>query len=303
MVCGAAGYFLLAGVPLFEPAKPVVLSVVHVLTPVLIFLMLFFTFCKVRPADLRPARWHVWLLGLQSVVSVGVALWLISARPSFEVEVAGEAVLACVVCPTAMAAAVITGKLGGNAGSLTAYTLESNLLSALLITALCPMVHASPHLDLWQAFFTLLYKVLMLLILPFLAAWTVRVFLPRLHAACVGVKDLSFYLWGFSLTMVMAQAVRILMINRAHWVTAALLMVVAAVVCSLQFLLGKVIGGRYCERISGGQAFGQKNTVFGIWMALNYLAPISAVAVGGYVVAQNVINSWQLWRKRLRDEV
>ena len=73
--------------------------------------------------------------------------------------------------------------------------------------------------------------------------------------------------------------------------------------CCLQFFLGKRIGARYGERITGGQALGQKNTILAIWLAHTYLTPVTAVGAGSYVVWQNIINSWQLWRQRARQEV
>ena len=54
----------------------------------------------------------------------------------------------------------------------------------------------------------------------------------------------------------------------------------------------------HCIGISGGQALGQKNTILAIWMAHTYLNPLSSVAPGSYVLWQNIINSWQLWKKR-----
>ena len=75
------------------------------------------------------------------------------------------------------------------------------------------------------------------------------------------------------------------------------------VACSAQFLLGKVIGQRYNARIAGGQALGQKNTVLAIWMALTYVHPIASIGPASYVVWQNIINSWQLWKKNKRDRV
>lgn len=301
MLLGTAAYFLLADVACLSPLKPVAWDVVHVATPVLIFLMLFFTFCRVSPREVLPVRWHAVLLGLQSVASVAVALWLMQARPAAPAAAVGQGVLACVVCPTAMAAAVITGKLGGNAGSLTAYTLESNLLSALLITVLFPLVNAGHGAPAASVFAVLLVKVVALLLVPFAAAQAVRRYLPRLHAACLRLKDAAFYLWACSLTMVMAQALRIVFINLGHPLLVALLVAVATAVCCAQFAAGRAIGARYGERISGGQALGQKNTVFGIWVTLAYLESTAAVALGAYVVAQNLINSWQLWRKRRND--
>ena len=68
--------------------------------------------------------------------------------------------------------------------------------------------------------------------------------------------------------------------------------------CAVQFFLGKNIGSAYHDRISAGQALGQKNTVLAIWMACTYLNPLSSVAPGSYVIWQNLFNSWQLWKKR-----
>ena len=81
--------------------------------------------------------------------------------------------------------------------------------------------------------------------------------------------------------------------NVELWIALACL-----VICCLQFLLGKTIGSRYNDRISAGQALGQKNTVLAIWMAYTFLNPLSSVGPGSYVLWQNIINSYQLWKKR-----
>ena len=79
----------------------------------------------------------------------------------------------------------------------------------------------------------------------------------------------------------------------------------ALTVCGLQFWIGKVIGARWNQRITGGQALGQKNTVFAIWLAHTYMTPITAVGAGSYVIWQNIINASQLWlkqRERLKGD-
>lgn len=77
--------------------------------------------------------------------------------------------------------------------------------------------------------------------------------------------------------------------------------VISLVCCLFQFAAGKHIGGAYGERTEGGQALGQKNTVFIIWMGYTFLSPVTAVAGGFYSVWHNIINSWQLYRKRMAD--
>ena len=41
----------------------------------------------------------------------------------------------------------------------------------------------------------------------------------------------------------------------------------ALVICVLQVILGRRIGRRYGDPVSGGQGLGQKNTILAIWIA------------------------------------
>ena len=77
-----------------------------------------------------------------------------------------------------------------------------------------------------------------------------------------------------------------------------LIMGAASVVyCAIQFAVGKWMGGRYGDRMAGGQLLGQKNSAMGIWIANTYLLPLASVFPALYSIWQNVFNSWQLWRK------
>ena len=75
----------------------------------------------------------------------------------------------------------------------------------------------------------------------------------------------------------------------------------ALVICVAQFALGRYVGRRYGDPVSGGQGLGQKNTILAIWMAQVYLNPLASIAPASYVLWQNLINSWQLWRKGKSD--
>jgi len=218
-------------------------------------------------------------------------------------KVLAEGIMACLLSPTATAAAVVTGKLGGSAASLTSYTLESNILSALLITVLCPLVNPLPDMDVFSAFFHVLFKISTLLLLPFILAFGLKYAMPHLHARLAALKDVSYYLWGFSLTIVTGLTVRMVWLNMSDGILEIALVSGAAIVCLFKFAYGKFIGHLYSkeDKISAGQALGQKNTAFTIWMALNFLNPIAAVAPGSYVIWQNIINSYQLWQKRKTD--
>ncbi|MDR0230786.1 MAG: transporter, partial [Dysgonamonadaceae bacterium] len=80
-------------------------------------------------------------------------------------------------------------------------------------------------------------------------------------------------------------------ITRILWVAGG-----AAVICWLQFSIGWFIGKKHNNRIVGGQGLGQKNTILAIWMADTFFNPLVAIAPASYVVWQNLINSYQLWK-------
>ena len=77
-----------------------------------------------------------------------------------------------------------------------------------------------------------------------------------------------------------------------------ILAAVAAIICVAQFALGRKIGAKYGDTVAGGQSLGQKNTVLAVWMAQSFLNPISCVAPTAYIVWQNIVNSYQIYRKK-----
>ena len=54
------------------------------------------------------------------------------------------------------------------------------------------------------------------------------------------------------------------------------------------------------DAITAGQALGQKNTGFLIWLGYSYMTPVTSVAGGLYSVFQNCINSFELYQKEKR---
>ena len=302
MSVGVAAYFFLAKIPLFEPLKPGIDRVIAVLMPLLIFLQLLLTFCKIEVSDLKLRPWHGWLLLIQVAACMAMGVFL----ACFHIDEANreifEAAMVCFICPTATAAAVVTGKLGGSAADITTYTLLSNLLAALVVPLVFPWVEPRADVHFLGAFLKILGKVFPLLIMPFLLALFLRRFVPVVHGFLLKLRDAAFYLWGVALAIVMGQTVRSLVHSDAPVLVEAMIAVAGLVTCIIQFYLGKRIGGHYGSRISGGQALGQKNTALAVWMAYTYLNPVSSVGPGSYALWQNLINSWQLWKKRKKDE-
>lgn len=117
-------------------------------------------------------------------------------------------------------------------------------------------------------------------------AWFLRVFVKNVHRCLLGFHDAAFYLWAVALAIVSGQTVRSLANSDAPVFVEVLIALAGLAACCVQFYLGKRIGGHYNDRISGGQALGQKNTVLAIWMSYTYLNPLSSVGPGSYVLWQ-----------------
>ena len=202
------------------------------------------------------------------------------------------------ICPTATAAAVVTGKLGGSAANLTTYTILINLVTALIVPIFVPLIHPHPDLTFGVSFSLILSKVFPLLFCPFLAALFVRYCLPGVHKLVVRCKDLAFYLWAVALAIAIGVTVKSIVHSEVSVLYQLGIAGISLVCCIVQFWAGKRIGTCYNDSISAGQALGQKNTVFAIWMGYTFMTPVTSVAGGFYSIWHNIYNSYQLYRKR-----
>lgn len=299
MIVGALSYLLYINIPCLYATRAVVGNVVSFMQPALIFLILFVTFCKINIRELRFERWHFILLFFQLILFVGISLALafISNLPHIA-RLMLEAAMLCLVCPTATAAAVITAKLGGSAASLISYTMLINFSVALFAPFFLTLSNPMEGVSFLSSFLQIMGKVFPLLICPLIAAELVRKFLPAFHTLLVKKgRNIPFFLWLVALALAIAMTTRAIVNSNVSVLTMAAIALVSLVCCVVQFAYGRFVGRRYGECITGGQALGQKNTVFAIWLAYTFMTPITALAGGFYSVWHNVINTWQLYRK------
>ena len=246
-------------------------------------------------------RSHFWLLLIQITLFLILAAVLI-LFPASRHRIFIESALLCFICPTATAAAVVTSKLGGNASSLTSYTILANLLTALAVPIVLPFAHPHEGMDFWNSFLLILSKIFPMLICPFLAAWALRLFLPKLHGKMLKYMGATFYLWAISLSIAIAITTKFMIHAQLSIAAQCTIAGITLAACIIQFAMGKYIGALHNDRISGGQALGQKNTVFAIWMGYTFLSPITSVAGGFYLIWHNVINTYQLYRVRKLEQ-
>ena len=318
MVTGASLYLIYHFLP--EPVHrigPFLDNLVSVLQPLLIFSMLFLTFCGIEPRDLKPHRWHWWLLliqgGLFSLLGLVVIWGLRNLPDGQDCAILVESAMLCLICPTATAAAVVTRKLGGDMAGITTYTILINMLTAVLVPLFVPLIRPVDGVDFFAAFSMILAKVFPLLIMPCLCAWLVRYMFPRLHRRLLDFADMPFYIWAVALTLSIAVSVRSLMASTLELELITGMAVVSLISCVFQFMAGRYVGSRYRPRrkevsqeaarrgrlvrtITAGQSLGQKNTVFAIWMGYTFMTPETAIVGGLYSIWHNIYNSWQLRR-------
>lgn len=325
MVVGIAGY--------------AVFRHLHALLTPLIWLMLFFTFCKVNPRDLRLHAWHGCVLVVQLLLSgvVYYALHYLALSPRLVAlwgaetgETVAQGVMMCLIMPTATAAPIIAGKLGGSIQNLTSFTLLSNFATAIVVPAWFPLVNPEAGIGFWVASVTILKRVGPLLMGPFLAAWLLRLGYDwvqrrrgsdkRFHLSATFAK-MPFYLWVGTIVVLMAEITYTLVHTDYNPWVVAVLCVGSLAACLMQFVIGRTIGYHLpaanrgedyhdvvvnpravpttmagVSRITAGQAMGQKNTTLAIWMCGAYLMPLTALAPAAYIIWQNVVNSLQIRR-------
>jgi len=306
MVAGASLYLVYHSIPALHPAGPMLETIIKKVQPALLFAMLFLSFCRIEPKDLRPHRWQFWLLLVQGLSFISLAMLLVIASKhdgafaSFvtSLRIPLEAAILCLVCPTATACAVVTNKLGGDMAQAVTYTIFINVLVAILVPIFVPLLYPSGEISFIEAFLKILSKVFPLLIMPCITAWLVKWIFPKFHAWLTGITDLAFYIWAVSLTLAILMSTRAIVYNEGSpWLLLGIA-IASLATCLLQFWVGRKIGGLYSEKakVTVGQSLGQKNTVFAIWMGYTFMDPIVSVAGGFYSIWHNIYNSWQLYR-------
>ena len=297
MLCGVTAYLIFAFVPFLEPAAVFFSPILDMILPLFMFLILYVTFCKVDFRKLVPVGWHLWV-GVFQLLFVAI---IVGAILVFEVKGNGlillESILACIIGPCAAAAAVVTLKLGGSLEEMTTYKFLSNFLCAALIPICFPLIEPGNGMGFMASFLLILYKVCVILVVPMLLAYITKHFKPlhRFYEWLIGVRDLSFYLWGCSLTIVTGTTMKNIVHADAGVPFLILIAALGFLVCVLQFAVGRYIGHFFKSTVNAGQSLGQKNTAFAIWIAYTYLNPLASVGPGCYILWQNLINSVEIW--------
>ena len=264
------------------------------LTPILLFFMLFFTFCSVDFKEIKFRKEYLFLVLYQIGVSIGVYLLVRQYD-----EILAQGVMICILAPTAVAAVVMASMLGANVASVTSYSLLINLVISIVAPLYFSIMDVPETLPFWISTKSIMLKIFPLLIVPMLLVFIIKKTSKKIGTALQKTSILSFYLWVVSATIVMGNTMKFILLQDSNnYLTVVLLILSSLILCIFQFVFGYYYGKRYKDELACTQYMGQKNTILAIWMAQTFLNPIASIAPAAYVLWQNFVNTYQLWRRK-----
>ncbi len=260
------------------------------LAPSMLFAMLFITFCTVDLRDIRFSMMHFWIVLFQLVTAIASYYLLLPLG-----GIIAQGVMVCFATPVAMAAVVIGRLLGAKVLTIASFTIVCNFVMAVFIHFF--FVHIGSEGCSFSLIFS---RVAPLMLLPPLVAQLLRHTLPSI-TTWVGERSFaSYYIWLVSLIVTVGRTVAFISKNMdsIELSTGAALAFGALISCLIQYRVGRILGSRYGDPAAGEQSLGQKNTILAIWMTQTFLSPIASIAPTSYVIWQNLINSYKIFKSK-----
>ena len=270
------------------------------IVPYFIFIILLLNFVAVDLRKLHISSMNLWLMLFQIVVSIGGYYTIRSVYPN---ETVAQGILIGILCPVAASVVVIASMLGAKRETTTTYTIVGNLMVAIIAPVYFSFIGSHQDMSFINSFLLILSKISPVIALPFFVVLVLQVFFPKTNHFLSRYKGISFDLWAICLLLTLGQTINFIFIHgKGNENTILALGISSVITCTIHFATGKWLGGKYGDRIAGGQLLGQKNTAMGIWMANTYLNPLASVFLAFYSIWQNLFNSWQLWYQDRKNE-
>ncbi len=271
------------------------LKVLSPATPFLLAIMLLISYSRIDWREIKFTKAHIILLAIQYLGSIAVYITLKPINP-----ILAQGAMICIFAPTATAAPVVVGLLGGNIGSAATFTLFSNLSTAFMAPIYFTLMSSNTtDIHFLYSFLFILKRVLPVLVLPFLLALLFKSRIPKLHNKLQTSQIFSYYIWGLALAIVIANMVYfVIQEGNNNFRLEVMLAITSFIIAITQFAVGRKVGSKFNITVTGGQGLGQKNTILAVWLTQTYLHPIASLGPGFYILWQNLINSYQIWKKR-----
>jgi BASS family bile acid:Na+ symporter len=251
--------------------------------------MLFIMFLHTDFDDIKLQRSHLRLLLLNLAMGI-LPFFLFSALKRPELA---QAAFWTGIAPTATAAPVVMGFLGGQANYVLAGFVLSNCCIPLALPLL--LVGLSGHFS-YTSMLPIAWNIVQLIGVPLYLARLLRMVQARVSKHAKRLKNLSFALWVIMLFYIAADASAFIQQQDSDggYATIWLIAALSLLICLLNFLLGYSVGSSGLRRESS-QTLGQKNTSLTIYLALSYANPLAALGPTFYVFWHNTWNALQLY--------
>ncbi|NND08753.1 MAG: hypothetical protein HKN87_20455 [Saprospiraceae bacterium] len=202
------------------------------------------------------------------------------------------------ISPTAAAAPVLAQFLRAEVGYVTTAVLLSNPLVALAIPLVLPLLlPVSSSLTVGDVFI----PVMIVVGVPLVVSLTIQRASQRLSNQLLRLGPLSFYLFLLNVFIGCGKATHFIRYDSTDTMLTLLgIAGITGIICLMQFKIGERFEGLDL-RMASSLSLGRKNTMFGLWLALTFVAPTVALGPIFYIIFQNVYNSFQILQLEKHD--
>lgn len=262
----------------------------------ILMLLLLFAFLNIKINRKIIHKIHFVLLGINILFPVILYFILLNFN-----ETLAEIAFITSITPSAIASPVVTSLLHGKVEFPTFSLLLNNFTIALLLPVMVPaLLHTNGDISTIK----ILLPILTVFLIPLALSQILKFGLPNVHKKLAQFSDYSFYLLIIGIYLGTSKASYYVSNNLAS--SLEIVFAIGAItlfIVIFYFSLGKLIGGKEFSQ-EAGQALGQKNNGFTIWIALTFISPLAVLGPVFYVLFQNIYISWQLYQaKKVRDRV
>ena len=254
----------------------------------LLMAMLFFAFLDI---EFKPGSFQksvLWIL----LANEALAFVAYAVLVPFNLTLALAAFMTA-IAPTAIAAPVIISFIEREVEYVVAAVVLTNIASALVVPVALPfLIGAQVQISVWEV----LQPVLIVMFVPLILSQLVRRLPQDTQAFIRKGTSISFPIWLASLFIISANASDFLRNgNTGSIAMLAVIALVALAICIVNFGVGALLGGRNHWQETG-QALGQKNLSFVIWVAITFINPLVAMGPMFYIVYHHLYNSWLIYQ-------
>lgn len=250
--------------------------------------MLFFSFLKLKISVKEISAKHL-IIAFGNVVFATLVFFSLK---SFNLWVAlASSIIA--LAPTAIAAPVMTSMLKGDVTWVALSTIVTNLLVSALIPFYIPYVYG---INNYVNPMVLIQSLFIIFFIPFALAMYIQKYSKIFLEFFSRFKKATYSLFVTNIFLASAKSTHYIMYETQEDKEVIILIAgFTALMCILNFAIGFLLGGKK-RKLESGLAFGQKNTMFSVWISLTYLNPLVSLAPMSYVLFQNAFLSFLMYK-------